>query len=327
MNTVSGVSGPAPDVSVVVVSWNTRELLRACLRSLEPEVDAGRAEVCVVDNGSGDGSPAMVAEEFPRARLVANPGNDGFGAAVNRGAAAARGRWIAVANADVELELGALEALLAAGAADPGAGALAPRLLLPDGRTQHSVFAFPTVPFTLALNLGAGRVSRAFADRHVLLKQWDHDRPRRVPWAIAAFLLVRREAWEQAGGFDDAQWMYAEDLDLGWRLREAGWATRYVPEARVRHHSAASTTQAFGDAAVERWQRSTYAWMLRRRGPVRTRAVAAINVAGCWLRRAALAPAARVQPLRWGWVRDDLREWQRLHAQGLAPADELREHR
>lgn len=316
-----------PDVSAVVVSWNTRELLRACLTSFEPEVRAGRAEVCVVDNASGDGSAAMVAEEFPWVDLVACEDNAGFGTAVNLGAARGRGRWVAVANADIALTEGALERMLAAAAQDPGAGAIAPRLLLPDGSSQHSVFAFPTVGFTLMVNLGVGRVSRRLGDHLTLIDAWDEDRPRRVPWAIAAFLLVRREAWEAVGGFDEHQWMYAEDLDLGWQLHRAGWATRYVPEAHVRHESAASTSQAWGDGRTERWQRSTYAWMLRRRGAALTRATAAINVAGCLVRWAALVPAARARPERFSRPRDSAWWWAKVHRQGLASTRSLREHR
>jgi len=304
-----------PAVSVVVVSWNTRGLLRACLASLEPEVRTGRAEVCVVDNASTDGSAAMVRQAFSWADLVASEENLGFGAAVNRGAARTTAPWLAVANADAELLPGALDALLAAGAGDPGAGALAPRLLGPDGAVQHSVFAFPTLPFTLLFNAGAGALSRRWADAHALVGGWDPERPRRVPWAIAAFLLVRREAFDAAGRFDDAQWMYAEDLDLGWRLARAGWATRYVPGAHVRHHGGAATGQAWGDAATARWQRSTYAWMLRRRGPARTRAVALVNVLGA-LARWPLGGARRRELLRWA----------RRHAQGLR-VSRLREHR
>lgn len=318
---------PQPDVSAVVVSWNTRELLRDCLTSFEPEFRAGRAEVCVVDNASGDGSAAMVAAEFPWVDLVACQDNAGFGTAVNLGAARGRGRWIAVANADIALTDGALERLLAAGDEDPGAGAIAPRLVLPDGSSQHSVFAFPTVAFTLMVNLGVGRVNRRLGDHLTLIGAWDADRPRRVPWAIAAFLLVRREAWEAVGGFDEHQWMYAEDLDLGWQLRRAGWATRYVPAAHVRHESAASTAQAWGDGRTERWQRSTYTWLLRRRGAALTRAIAAINVAGCLVRWAALVPAALIRPGRFARRRDAARWWAGLHRQGLASSRSLREHR
>ena len=295
------------EVAVAVISWNTRDLLDACLASLRPEVEAGRAAVWVVDNASTDGSAAMVAERHQWAQLIALDDNIGFGRAVNLVAAQAPdAAFIAPANADIELEPGALEALLQAAEADPHAGALAPRLLLPDGGTQHSVYPFPTLPFTVAFNLGLQRVSARLADAWCLEGAWDPERPRRVPWAIAAFLLVRRPAWDAVGGFDERQWMYAEDLDIGWRLHKAGLPTRYVPESRV-----------------PQWQAATYAWRLRRRGPVITRAVAAVNVLGAGTRWAVRAPLARVRPARWAPARDSYRAWARVHRSGLASRAEL----
>jgi len=297
---------PEPLVAVAVVSWNTRDLLRDCLRSLAGQ---SLAEVWVVDNASQDGSAAMVAQEFPSVRLIASERNLGFGPAVNLVAAQTAAPWIAPANADVELAPGALRALLDAGERLPRAGVLAPRLELTSGVTQHSVYAFPTIPFTALFNLG---FHRRYGDRLCLEGHWDPSRERDVDWAIGAFLLVRRAAWDAAGGFDDAQWMYAEDLDLGWRAARAGWSTHYVPAARVRHHASAATTQAWGDERTLRWLRSTYAWMLRRRGLARTRITALINVGGAYAR--ARDPAFR----RWGG----------LHRRtGLAPRRELERHR
>jgi GT2 family glycosyltransferase len=317
-----------PQVSVAIVSWNTRELLRRCLESFATEVDSGRCEVWVVDNASSDGSAEMVREAFPWVRLEASQENLGFGPAINRVANQTRTPWVGIANADIALQPGALDALLDAGASDPGAGAIAPRLILPDGSTQHSVFTFPTIRSTLVVASGAGRLVKAIGQRNLLLGMFDAERPRRVPWAIAAFLLVRREAWHAIGGFDEHQWMYAEDLDIGWRLHKAGWATRYEPRARVEHESSASTDQAWGDAGkTERWQRSTYAWMLRRMGAPRTRATAAIQMAGQLTRLLWLEPAARIAPARFAQRRNAARWWIRLHKAGLERRAELEAHR
>jgi GT2 family glycosyltransferase len=266
-------------ITVAIVSWNTRELLRACLESLPDGLD-----VWVVDNGSTDGSGAMVRSSYPNVRLVESERNLGFGGAVNLVARSTSTPWLVIANADVAFEPGALDALLAAARADPQAGAVAPRLVLEDGSTQHSVLAFPTVPFSALFALGLA------GDRLCVPGRWDASRARRVPWAIAALLLVRRAAWEDAGGFDERQWMYAEDLDLGWRLRRAGWKTRYEPRAVVHHRSAASTAARWGDERRVRWQRATYAWVLRRLGAVSLRAVALLNVLGAVVRR------------EWGWA-------------------------
>lgn len=317
-----------PEVSVAIVSWNTHDLLRRCLESFANEVDGGRCEVWVVDNASSDGSAEMVAGDFPWVRLEASKENLGFGPAINLVARQTDTPWFGVANADIALQPGALDALLEAGESDPGAGAIAPRLILPDGSTQHSVYAFPAIGPALVVASGIGRVVKPLGERSLLLGMFDSERPRRVPWAIAAFLLVRREAWDAIGGFDEHQWMYAEDLDIGWRLRQAGWATRYEPTARVEHESSASTDQAFGDAGkVERWQRSTYAWMLRRMGAPRTRAVAAIQIAGQAARLLWLEPAARIAPARFGRKRNAARWWIRLHRAGLESRADLEAHR
>lgn len=316
-----------PVVTVAVVSWNTRELLAGCLRSLQPDAEAGRAEVWVADNGSTDGSAEMVERDHPWVTLVRGSDNIGFGRAVNLVAERSGADWIAPANADVELEPGALEALLRAGEADPAAGAVAPRLVLPDGSTQHSVYSFPTLRFTAAFNLGLASATRALGDRLLLEGHWDPERPRRVDWAIGAFLVVRRSAWDAIGGFDPGQWLYAEDLDLGWRLARAGRHTRYEPRAVVRHHSGAAAAQAFGDDRRDRWMAATYAWMAARRGPAVAWTAAALNLAGTAARLGWLVPAARVAPGRFAARRDVLREWLPIHARGLRPSRELLERR
>lgn len=277
-----------PPVTVAVVSWNTRDLLSQCLSSLRPDVENEIAEVWVHDNASGDGSAEMVRREFPWVRLIASRENLGFGAGVNRVAARTRTPWLVAANADVAFAPGALNTLIEQAERHPGAGALAPRLILPDGSTQHSAYAFPTIPYTLAFVTGLGRLSRRLARRWCIGPGFDPDEDREVPWAVGAALLLRREAWDEVGGFDDAQWMYAEDLDLGWRLRQTGWHTRYVSGARVTHAESAATTQAWGDSRSDRWHQATYSWIIRRHGAGYARAVAAINVAGFRARAAGL---------------------------------------
>jgi GT2 family glycosyltransferase len=301
---------PAP-VAVAIVSWNTRELLAACLDSLEPEVRAGRVEAWVVDNASSDGSAAMVRERYGWAALIDAAENLGFGAAVNLVAARTQTEWIAPANADVELTAGAVEALLEAGRRRPRAGAVAPRLLSDGGSPQQSVHAFPTVGFTALVAIGAYRLSRRLADRMCIEGLWDPGRARPVDWAVGAFVLVRREAWDDAGGFDARQWMYAEDLDLGWRLARAGWETWYEPAAVLRHHGEAATRKAWADATTERWLGSTYEWLRRRRGSLRAAAIALLNVGGAGVRWMLLTPAAALGRRRQERAR--MARWAALH--------------
>ena len=309
-------------LTVAVVSWNTRDLLRQCLASLRSDAAGGLAEVWVVDNASDDGSAELVRQEFPWVRLIASGENLGFGRAVNRVAEQTNTPWIAPANADVRFSDGALRALLEEGERHSEAAVIAPRLTLPDGQTQHSVYPFPSVPFTLAYLSGVTRLSRRAAHHWCIDGGFDSDENRAVPWAVGAFLLVRRRAWDEVAGFDDDQWMYAEDLDLGWRLHRAGWTARYLPAAQVFHAESASTEQAWGAERHARWHASTYRWMIRRRGPVHARIIAALNVVG-FLGRAALvsirdtlrggSPAARRSALSAA----------RAHAVGLRPRRRL----
>jgi GT2 family glycosyltransferase len=315
------------DISVVVVSWNTCDLLRRCLESLESELEGRPHEVVVVDNDSSDGSAAMVAREFSQMKLIGLSANPGFGSAANRGAQEARGRFLLVLNADTAARAGAIERLLAAADRHGESGAFAPRLLLPGGAIQDSVFPFPSAGRALALNLGLRR-PLAWASRgSLILGAGNPDSSRAVPWAMGACLLIRREAWQSVGGFDEELWMYAEDLDLGWRLRQAGWSTHYVPEATFDHFGEAATRQAWGDDRLARGVLSGYAWILRRRGPRTTRVIAGTYVIGCAVRWVVFALLATVKPARWAHKREQMLRSMKLHAQGLRSLAVLRGHR
>ncbi len=310
-------------VAVAVVSWNTREHLRACLRSFAPEADAGAAEVWVVDNDSHDGSAEMVGSEFPWVRLIANHDNIGYGAAVNAVAARTDAPWIVASNADVRLAPGALQTLVTAGESDHDGGAVAPRLVVPDGTTQHSVHPFPSLRVSLFVNLGLQRLFPALGDRICLEGSWDPDRRRQIDWAHGALLLLRRRAFDAVGGFDPRQWLYAEDLDLAWRLRLAGWRTLYEPAAVVRHEVSAATVKAFAGERSDAYMQATYTWMARQKGLLFTRTYATVNLAGAAIRWLALAPLAAAAPGRWARSRAAARHWMRMHRLGLTPRSQL----
>jgi GT2 family glycosyltransferase len=309
------------EIAVAVVSWNTRELLERCLTSLEANHRSGLASVWVVDNASTDGSAELVERQFPWVQLIASPENLGFGPAVNLVAARAPEPWIAPANADLELRPGALEALLATGRRGPRTGAVAPRLVEPSGATQHSVHPFPTPSTGLVVNLGLYRLIPGLGDRLCLVGQWNPERARPVSWAHGALLLCRREAFEEVGGFDEGQWMYAEDLDLGWRMREAGWTTQYEPGAVVRHEVSAATTKAFGDERQARHIAAAYDWMRRRQGNAAATTYALENVCGNAARWLALAAGSAVAPERYADRRARTRRDLALHRQALRRRD------
>lgn len=214
--------------SVIIANWNGARHLRVCLDSLRRQTHPD-FEVIVVDNGSTDESVAMVQREYPDVQLLALPENYGFVVACNRGAALARGEVLVMLNNDTEAEPGWLEALCRALEAHPEAGAAASKLLLFDRRdTLHSAGDILGPDFMPA-NRGVWEVDRG---------QYDHD-----PWVFGACggaAAYRRTVWEQLGGFDERLYMYLEDVDLAWRMQQAGWRTLFVPEARVYHHLSAT---------------------------------------------------------------------------------------
>ena len=212
-----------PDVSISLVNTNSRELLLACLESLRG-VDA---EVVVLDNASEDGSAAAVRERFPDARVIEQRHRAGFGANHNTVIRATSGRYVFVLNEDTTSEDWGFERMVAHLDANPRVAALGPRLVYPDGRPQSSAWRFPG-PATAALGLltlgRAGIVqSRGTATRD-------------VDWAMAAALLVRREALDEVGVFDEDFFIYSEETDLCRRLRTAGWRTQFFPSVTVVHH-------------------------------------------------------------------------------------------
>jgi N-acetylglucosaminyl-diphospho-decaprenol L-rhamnosyltransferase len=271
----------------------------------------------VVDNASTDASAEMVEQEFPWVQVVASDENLGFGRAVNEVARRSQARWIAPANADIELRAGSLSRLLVTGESDHRIGAVAPRLITPDGSTQHSVHPFPGIGVAVCFNLGLAGLVPGLGDRMCLEGHWKPDRPRTVDWAHGAFLLVRRRAFDEIGGFDSRQWMYAEDLDLCWRLGRAGWTVRYEAGAPVRHEVSAATREAFADERPARHITAAYGWMARRRGMTSTWSYAVLNAGGAALRALALAPLARIAPERFGARRQRNRRYAHLHRLGL----------
>ena len=255
----------------------------------------------MVDNDSSDGSPDMVCSDHPWATLVTPGRNLGFGVAVNLVAERTRGSWLAAANADVALEPGALERLRQTAVARPRAGMVGPRLLLLDGSTQVSAHPFPGLRTALLLALHAGRFSARAARALSMPPKHEPAAETSVPWIPAAFVLMSRAAFEQAGGFDPGQWLYGEDLDLCWRMRRAGWEILYEPAAHVHHAHSAASVRRFDVASLDSHiDTVNYLWMLRRLGASTTRAVAVIGAVDAIIRIALLSSLARRDPQRFG---------------------------
>jgi GT2 family glycosyltransferase len=266
----------------------------------------------------------MVEAEFPWVRLVRASENLGFGRAVNLVASRTRAPWVAAANSDIRLEPEALSVLIEAGARDPAAGIVAPRLVLPDGTIQPSIQPFPTLLDAALLRLRIYRLSRRIGRRLYLRAYRDPAEGGHVDWAAGAFLLIRRGAFDRIAGFDEEQWLYAEDLDLAWRLSRAGWRTRYEPRAIVHHEESAATRAVWGDALTAKWLGATYSWVARRQGMARVRWLAGFNVAMSSIEWILYSMLARVSPSpRWPEKKARARAGIGLHRLGLRRREEL----
>ncbi|MBL8084884.1 MAG: glycosyltransferase family 2 protein, partial [Candidatus Obscuribacter sp.] len=203
-------------LSVVIVSWNTRDLLRACLVSLKEEIatmpNPADVEVFLVDNASADGSAKMAQEEHPWVHLIANSDNKGFAKANNQAFALAGGRFILLLNPDTEIKPGALSTLLAFFDNHPRAGIVAPQLLNTDGTVQRSCREFPTFVGMLYELIGLSRLFPANSSygkefRRYKMLDWNHDDERQVDQPEGACLLVKREVLEKVGTLDEGFFM------------------------------------------------------------------------------------------------------------------------
>ena len=242
----------APALDVVIVAYRREDLLRDCLRSLTDNPPAGELRVHVVDNASSDGTAAMVRREFPQVRLTANERNLGFSAANNLGFAAATAPYVLVLNPDTRLTPGALDSLLAVMEAHAEVGMVGPRLEMDDGTFDHaSRRSFPTPLSALGHFTGLGRGDRAPEALAQYRAPGVESGP--VDAINGAFMLIRRTALDEVGGFDERYWMYMEDLDLCYRFAEAGRLTWFEPSVTVKHVKA-------GTSGPHRSLRLTYAF-------------------------------------------------------------------
>lgn len=260
-----------PDLSVVVVNWNVKDLLRACLHSL---LVAGQTtpqlatEIIVVDSASSDGSVEMVRREFPQVRLIASEQNLGYAGGNNAGAAQAQGRYIFLLNPDTVVQPETLWRMVEYMDTHPTAGALGPQLLWPDGSSQSSRRSFPTLGTLFWESTLLGQWfphNRHIQNYHLVHQPADH--PQKVDWVVGAAILIRREAWQQVGPIDEAFFMYFEETDWCRRSAAAGWEAHYLPTAQVTHYEGKSSEQVVA-ARTLRFQRSKLRYTRKYFGPV-----------------------------------------------------------
>ncbi|MCU1591549.1 MAG: putative DTDP-Rha:a-D-GlcNAc-diphosphoryl polyprenol, a-3-L-rhamnosyl transferase [Frankiales bacterium] len=268
-----------PPVRVVVVTYSPGEALPGFLTSLRSATTTSY-DVVLADNGSVDGAPE--AAVGPGVTLLRTGGNLGYGRAANAGAAGATGDWLVIANPDVVWAPASLDALLDATSRWPHGGSFGPAIRTPDGRLYPSARAFPS--------LGRG-IGHALCGWWWPANPWTRSyraevgKPVEGPagWLSGSCLLVRRTAFEQVGGFDPSYFMYAEDMDLGRRLAEAGWANVYVPSAVVTHAGGHATSRV-ATAMVAEHHRALYRYLARQYAGPRYALLRPLLAAGLFLR-------------------------------------------
>jgi GT2 family glycosyltransferase len=272
-----GTDAPAPllegtaageeraDVAVVVVNYNSGDDVTTCVRSVFESAGDARVQVVVVDNRSADGSAERAAEAFPQIHLIRNAENRGFGAAANQGMRATRTPWVFLLNPDARIVAGTLGASLKLAGDRPAAGAVGVLTCNEDGSVYPSARKVPTYREAIFHTFLApfrpeNRWSRAYR-----LAGWDRRSERRVDWVSGSSVLLRREALDRVGMFDEGFFMYVEDLDLCTRMREGGWEVWFSPELQIEHVGG-TATRGRRRMTLEH-SRSMYRYFVKHRSP------------------------------------------------------------
>jgi GT2 family glycosyltransferase len=292
------------DLSVIIVSWNTKQLLAKCLGLVYDTVTNLEFEVFVVDNASQDGSVAMVQELFPQVFLIQNDENVGFARANNQALKKSRGRYILLLNTDTFVFEDAIEQMVAFMDAYPDAGAAGCRLYYPDGRLQLSCSGLPTLftEFCLATSLDKLFPRSRLFGRY-RMTYWDFDDVREVDVVMGACMIVRDQVVWDVGLLDESFFMYSEEVDWCYRMRRGGWKIYYVPQAEAIHVWGGSIQQANAEMLIEMY-RSRIAFFRKHHGVIRALLLKQLLVGASILRlvllpiKCVLKSKARAEALR-----------------------------
>ena len=287
------------DVTVVVVSYNTREMTLACLRSIYAQTRDIRFEVLVVDNDSRDGSARAIAAEFPQVHLIANHRNRGFAVANNQAIRLARGRYVLLLNSDTVVLAGAIQRCVSYADSAPSTGVVGCRAEWEDGRFQYTYFRFADLVGVLT---DALLIDRALShNRSRRGRYWGRVfmEPRDVDVVAGCFFLVRSEVIAQVGPLDEEFFMYGEEAEWCWRIHQAGWQVCYYPQARIIHHGGASADPLPAASALSK-RKAVLLFLRKTRGPLCGWLANVIMTAGLILRLPAWFGAAFWRAARTG---------------------------
>ncbi|HEX21483.1 MAG TPA: glycosyltransferase family 2 protein [Actinobacteria bacterium] len=245
------------DVTIAVINWNTKELLAACLNSLFKAQPLVGFEVRVIDNHSTDGSVQLVERDFPQVDIVENAGNLGFAAAANQALRQSSARYVFILNSDTEIEQDTIDILVDFADSHERAAVVGPALFNADGSTQITGRNFPSFSDSIMhAFLGVLWHNNPWSVRYKML-DWDRRSERSVDWVSGAAMFVRREAAQEVNFFDENFFMYVEDLDFCYRLRQKNWQVYFYPQAKAMHHIGKSSEQTSNKMIVE-FQKSMY---------------------------------------------------------------------
>jgi N-acetylglucosaminyl-diphospho-decaprenol L-rhamnosyltransferase len=240
-----------PELSVIILNYKTRGLLRQCLRGISNSGDIISKQIIVVDNASNDGTVEMLEEEFPEVILVASPYNRGFGGGMNLGLKKSTGRYAIVLNPDVAIMDKPFDRLVQFMDQHPRVGLAGPKLLNPDGSVQYSCYRFPKwyTPILRRSPLGSLPTFRNHL-RKYLMKDFSHTENQEVDWLLGAFLIVRATALKQVGFFDERFFLYFEDIDWCRRFWVNNWEVCYVADVEVVHYHKRESAEIAGFSAL-----------------------------------------------------------------------------
>jgi len=308
----------SPDLSVIIVSWNVRELLESCLASIRKGQGELLLEVIVVDAGSSDNSAEMVRQKYPETSLIERADNVGFPKGNNIGMRVAKGRYILLLNPDTEVIDNALLTMVAYMENHRDVGVVGGKLIYPDGSIQSSRRRFPN----LITGLFESTWLEPFAPNRVLEQYYAQDlakdKPVDVDWLMGACLMVRSEVVGQIGLMDEAYFMYSEELDWCRRIKEANWRVIYLPSAVIMHHEGKSSEQAVVSRHIN-YQRAKLRYFRKYHGQYPAaliRIVLLFNYFWQMVLEATKGIVGHKRELRWQRVRA---YWQVLRS-GLRPA-------
>lgn len=253
-------------LSVVVLSWNTKDLTLACLRALFAESPKHEREIIVVDNGSHDGSADAIASEFPQVRLERNAENRGYSGGNNQGARLATSEYLCLLNSDTEVREGALDRCVDWLIEHAEYGMAAPRLVHPDGRVQTACMRFPGFWTALFFDSMLAKFwPGSMVDRRYKMEDFDHLSTRDVDQPPGACCVMKRQEYVDGGGLDEQLWLFFNDVDICRRLWKNGRRVRYIAESEVMHHEGAST-KGFAKFVVM-WHRNRMSYYRKHYGP------------------------------------------------------------